>query len=100
MNLVEKAAQQLQIHMKAVTGVKGNAKFRVRNTYTGQCDPIPYHPYETRKSKNNTDRIQSNCVYGGVRLVRAINYYVIRYYCPTFLMVVMGNCLYLINIHN
>ena len=77
--------------MKGVTGVKGNAKFRVRNTYTGVCDPIPYHPYEVKGSTNGTGNPQlENCAYGGVRLVRAINYYVIRYYCPSFLMVAIS----------
>ncbi|KAH9389403.1 hypothetical protein TYRP_023349, partial [Tyrophagus putrescentiae] len=33
----EKTAQQLDIRIVFVGGVKGNAKFRIRNTYTGHC---------------------------------------------------------------
>lgn len=77
--------------MTEVNGVKGNAKFRVRNTFTGACESMSYYPYEDRGLKSlNTTRYKQNCAYGGVQLVRSINYYVIRYYCPTFLMVVMG----------
>lgn len=86
----EKIAQQLNIRIVSVNGVKGNTKFRIRNTYTGRsCDPLPYHPYEMRKFDNDT-KYKGNCALATVRLVRSCNYYIMRYYCPTFLMVVMG----------
>ncbi len=68
--LVEKIAQQLNIRIVSVNGVKGNTKFRIRNTYTGRsCDPLPYHPYEMRKFDNDT-KYKGNCALATVRLVR------------------------------
>lgn len=90
--VVEKRAQQLSIHIITVNGVKDNAKFRMRNSYTGTCNQISYYPNSARKLTNqNTTAIRKdNCAYGEVHLVRNLNYYVIRYYCPSFLMVVVG----------
>lgn len=65
---VEKTAQQLSIHMISVNGVKGNAKLRIRNTYTGVCDTIPYHPY-FNKLQNETGYTR-NCALATVQLVR------------------------------
>lgn len=54
--------------MISVDGVKGNSKLRIRNTYTGVCDAIPYHPY-FNKLQNETGYTR-NCALATVRLVR------------------------------
>src|SRR6218665_402504 len=75
--------------MHSIPGARGNSKFRVRNIYTGNCDPIPYNqlrPLNTWSSQLGTE----HCAFLTVRLVRSINYYIIRYYAPTFFMVMIS----------
>lgn len=74
--------------------VLGNSRFRVRNTYVGTCDRISSEQFIfqelTRRNGNSTSTNKLNCAFAGIRLVRSINYYVIRYYCPTFLMILIS----------
>lgn len=75
--------------MQPLESVKGNSRFRVRNTYSGLCSQIASEQIQFQQvtqGKGNWSTTP-NCAFVGVRLVRSISFYVIRYYCPTFLMV-------------
>ena len=75
--------------MRSVPGVRGNNKFRLRNLYTGNCDPIPSDTVR----QLGTWSVQlgtENCAFLTLRLVRSINYYIIRYYAPTFFMTMIS----------
>ncbi len=67
---VEKAAQHLQIFMQPMVSVKGNSRFRIRNTYIGRCSLIESEQYQfqelTRKKTNITN--SHNCAFAGKNL--------------------------------
>lgn len=66
----EKAAQHLQIFMQPMVSVKGNSRFRIRNTYIGRCSLIESEQYQfqelTRKKTNITN--SHNCAFAGKNL--------------------------------
>ena len=79
--------------MEPLKSVTGNAKFRVRNTFIGSCEQIQtdrnrYNLLSSNRSKLN----ENDCAFAGIQLIRSVNYYIIRYYCPTFLMVAISAC--------
>lgn len=74
-----------------------NTQFRVRESLRGTCEweaPIldrfqnVLHSIKPEVEFVN-NRNRQSCAYAGLRIVRHVNYYVIRYYLTTFLMVVM-----------
>lgn len=67
--------------------IDGSSKERIWGTLQGECDPILLDTFmwnETESSK------PYSCAYGAIRLVRHVSYYVIRYYAPTFLKLIMS----------
>ena len=64
---------------------KDNYQFRLHHSYNGTCEPKNLDPFTKIAIPDWT-----NCVYGAIRIVRHVNYYVIRYYLMTFLIMVIG----------
>lgn len=66
-----------------------NDQFRVRGSMLGYCEAEnmdPFHDiYHTVPVRGNNE----SCIYSGLRLVRHVNYYIIRYYLTSFLLVIM-----------
>lgn len=68
-----------------------NDQFVVRESLLGYCLPgnnalNPFHNvYHTVEVRGNNQ----SCLYTGLRIVRHVNYYIIRYYLTTFLLVMM-----------
>lgn len=76
---VQNSIQRLQLSVRSMKNyVVYQRYFRVKETYIEECGPL-----EEGGTINESENQQ--CVLGGVRLVRRLAYYVLRYYCPTFL---------------
>lgn len=76
---MQNSIQRLQLTVQSMKNyVKYQRFFRVKETYIKECEPL-----EDGGDINESENQQ--CVLGGVRLVRRLAYYVLRYYCPTFL---------------
>lgn len=78
----------MKIHLENITAPEGNAKFRVKNTIQGQCEEVVGDAYMNYDDNTTGHWDQFSCAYGGLRLVRRVNYYVIRFYLPTYLMMI------------
>ncbi|XP_027203399.2 glycine receptor subunit alpha-2-like [Dermatophagoides pteronyssinus] len=65
----------------------GNEQFRVREQVTDYCQPKIQDPFNPNLGYNLT---QNSCVFARVQLVRHVGYYIMRYYTPTALLVLMN----------
>ncbi|KAI2811125.1 hypothetical protein BLOT_002298 [Blomia tropicalis] len=76
---------KLWMQLMIIHQPKDNYQFRLHHSYNGTCEPKNLDPFTKIAIPDWT-----NCVYGAIRIVRHVNYYVIRYYLMTFLIMVIG----------
>lgn len=68
----------------------GNHQFRVRSYIRGTCEPEAVDTFQNKYHDLSYNLTQHSCAFARVNLVRHVNYYIIRYYAPTFLLVMMS----------
>lgn len=59
-----------------------NQRFRVRRAYIERCGYSEIDIFQVSQDMN----VRRGCAIAGVYLIRRVDYYIIRYYCPTFLL--------------
>lgn len=68
-------------------GTGTNMLFRVRNTYITKCFKGVLNVIQMQLGGPTNDL---SCARAGFQIVRRVDYYIMRYYCPTFLMVAIA----------
>lgn len=83
-------SQNLTVNMASIRMPAGNTQFRVRSHIRGVCEPQAIDPFQNMYSDLPYNLTWQSCAYARVNLVRHVNYYIIRYFAPTFLLVCMS----------
>ncbi|KAJ6221587.1 hypothetical protein RDWZM_000132 [Blomia tropicalis] len=78
-SIVTRPDQHIRIQMESIHSLLGGSFFfQLSDTYFDRCQTLEDGYLQSK-----------HCVAGVMRLIRHLNYYIIRYYCPTFLSVAM-----------
>lgn len=79
----------MDIQIESIEAPSGNDKLRITHTLTGICEEN-VDMENLKWFLQSESSLKPGCAYGGIRMVRRVNYYVIRYYLPTFLIVILS----------
>ncbi|KAI2811126.1 hypothetical protein BLOT_002299 [Blomia tropicalis] len=79
--------QNVRLRIKVRTWTGGNFQFSLHHSWNGSCEPQYMNPMGTL-----INDFPESCAFAGIRLVRHLNYFIIRYYCPTFLCLCGSFC--------
>lgn len=74
--------------MESIHSPDGNSQVRVMHRFVGVCEPIGLNSFVSSTyvaTHQSATGFNQSCAYAALRFVRHVNYYVIRYYAPTFL---------------